>query len=78
MEAWPSRGRHPGTSRTDQAGSAKVAQTSGTIVLDHVTAQGPRAVTLVPDFHLVIVRADTLAADLPGAFGPLDPQGRRR
>ena len=42
-------------------------------MLDHGPAQGRRAVTLVPDFHLVIVRADQVAADLPGAFGRLDP-----
>lgn len=35
--------------------------------------QGRRALTLIPDFHLVVVRADQVAADLPDAFGRLDP-----
>ncbi len=53
-----------------------IAET-GTIVLDHGPAQGRCALTLVPDFHLVIVRADQVAAHLPEAFGWLDP-GRPR
>ena len=57
--------------------AVEIAET-GTIVLDHGPGQGRRAVTLVPDFHLVIVRADQVAADLPGAFGRLDPGRRRR
>jgi L-lactate dehydrogenase complex protein LldG len=54
-------------------GCAVAIAETGTIVLDHGPAQGRRALTLVPDFHLVIVRADQVAADLPDGFGRLDP-----
>ena len=54
-------------------GCAVAIAETGTIVLDHGAGQGRRALTLVPDFHLVIVRADQVEADLPGAFGRLDP-----
>jgi L-lactate dehydrogenase complex protein LldG len=49
-----------------------VAET-GTIILDHGPGQGRRALTLVPDFHLVVVRADQVAADLADALSRLDP-----
>jgi L-lactate dehydrogenase complex protein LldG len=54
-------------------GCAVAIAETGTIVLDHGPAQGRRALTLVPDFHLVIVRADQVTADLPDSFGRLDP-----
>ncbi|MFJ6671780.1 lactate utilization protein C [Actinosynnema sp. NPDC091369] len=48
-----------------------VAET-GTIVLDHDAAdQGPRALTLVPDYHLVVVRADQVVAGVPDAVAAL-------
>jgi L-lactate dehydrogenase complex protein LldG len=66
------------TARLDAAagvvtGCAVAIAETGTIVLDHGPGQGRRAVTLVPDFHLVVVTADQVAADLPGAFARLDP-----
>jgi L-lactate dehydrogenase complex protein LldG len=54
-------------------GCAVAIAETGTIVLDHGPAQGRRALTLVPDFHLVIVQAEQVSADLPDAFGRLDP-----
>jgi L-lactate dehydrogenase complex protein LldG len=49
-----------------------IAET-GTVILDHGPGQGRRALTLVPDFHLVVVRADQIAADIADALGRLDP-----
>ena len=54
-------------------GCAVAIAETGTIILDHGPAQGRRALTLVPDFHLVVVRADQVAADLADAFARLDP-----
>jgi L-lactate dehydrogenase complex protein LldG len=54
-------------------GCAVAIAETGTIVLDHGPGQGRRALTLVPDFHLAIVRADQVAADLADALGRLDP-----
>jgi L-lactate dehydrogenase complex protein LldG len=54
-------------------GCAIAVAETGTIVLDHGPGQGRRALTLVPDFHLVIVRSDQVAADLASAFARLDP-----
>jgi L-lactate dehydrogenase complex protein LldG len=54
-------------------GCAVAIAETGTIVLDHGGGQGRRALTLVPDFHLVIVRHDQIAADLPDALARLDP-----
>jgi L-lactate dehydrogenase complex protein LldG len=54
-------------------GCAVAIAETGTIILDHGPGQGRRALTLVPDFHLVVVRADQVAADLPDALARLDP-----
>jgi L-lactate dehydrogenase complex protein LldG len=54
-------------------GCAVAIAETGTIVLDHGPGQGRRALTLVPDFHLVVVRAAQVAADLPDALARLDP-----
>lgn len=44
---------------------------TGTIVLDHGSGQGPRALTLVPDVHVCVIRADQLVADVPDAVARL-------
>jgi len=49
-----------------------IAET-GTIVLDHRAGQGRRAITLVPDRHVCIVRAEQVVADVPDAVGLLHP-----
>jgi len=54
-------------------GCAVAIAETGTIVLDHGPGQGRRAVTLVPDFHLVVVRADQIAADIADALARLEP-----
>jgi len=54
-------------------GCAVAIAETGTIILDHGPGQGRRALTLVPDFHLVVVEAAQVAADLPDAFARLDP-----
>jgi len=43
-----------------------VAET-GTIVLDHAADQGRRALSLVPDLHVCVIRADQVVSDVPEA-----------
>jgi L-lactate dehydrogenase complex protein LldG len=54
-------------------GCAVAIAETGTIVLDHGPGQGRRALTLVPDFHLVVVRHGQIAPDLPDALARMDP-----
>ena len=54
-------------------GSRLAIAETGTIVLDHATGQGRRALTLVPDYHLCLVDAATIADDVPAAFAALEP-----
>ena len=46
---------------------------TGTVVLDHTADQGRRALSLVPDLHVCVVRADQVVHGVPQAVTRLDP-----
>lgn len=46
---------------------------TGTIVLDGGAAQGRRALTLIPDHHICVVRADQIVDTVPQGFAALNP-----
>jgi L-lactate dehydrogenase complex protein LldG len=48
-----------------------IAQT-GTVVLDSGRAQGRRALTLLPDYHLCVVREDQIVGLVPETFARLE------
>jgi L-lactate dehydrogenase complex protein LldG len=55
------------------AATVAIAET-GTIVLDGSPDQGRRIISLLPDLHICVVRADQVVASVPEALARLDPR----
>ena len=55
------------------AATVGIAET-GTIVLTHGPAEGRRAISLVPDVHVCVVRAEQVVHDVPAAVRSLTPE----
>jgi len=53
--------------------AAVAIATTGTIVLDHGPGQGRRAVSLVPDRHVCVLRAEQIVPGVPQAVAALSP-----
>jgi L-lactate dehydrogenase complex protein LldG len=58
------------------SGCAVAIAETGTIVLDGAGVSGRRALTLVPDLHLCVVRADQVVPAVPDAIAAMAPAAR--
>lgn len=58
-------------------GAAAGIATTGTVVLDHGPDQGRRALTLVPDTHVCVVREEQVVDDVPDAVRLLGREAHR-
>ena len=54
------------------SGCAVAIAETGTLVLDGGPGQGRRVTSLIPDYHLCVLRADQVCADVPQAVARLD------
>ena len=59
-------------------GCALAVAETGTIVLDGSAACGRRALSLVPDHHVCVVRAEQIVADVPDAIAALNRRDATR
>jgi L-lactate dehydrogenase complex protein LldG len=54
-------------------GAAVAIAETGTIVLDASPDQGRRIISLLPDLHICVLRADQVVASVPEAVARIDP-----